>query len=56
MLEESAAADLELEGTPDSLCLKWTGEQTREEKDSRRVSLEVAGTDSSCRKYWLHDL
>lgn len=46
MIEESAAAELQLEGAPETLCLKWTADQVREEKDSRRVSLEIAGSSA----------
>lgn len=56
MIEESAAAELQLEGAPESLCLKWTADQVREEKDSRRVSLEISGANAESRKYWLHDV
>lgn len=34
MLDESIATQLELKGTPDRLCLKWTADTTREDADS----------------------
>lgn len=57
MIDESVARELELDGTPEKLCLKWTADTTREETNSRRVSVEISGqsTDEG-RKYRLHDV
>lgn len=56
LLEQSTATELELDGTPDRLCLKWTAETTREEPDSQRVSLQISSRRSQSRKYHMSDV
>lgn len=56
MIEKGAAAELELEGTPENLCLRWTADTIRTENDSLRVSLGIAGTQDGCRRYTLNDV
>lgn len=56
LLEEDIANELELEGTHDSLCLRWTGGTVREEKESRRVSLNISGQRSVTTKYRISDV
>lgn len=55
MDEESIANDLELEGTPERLCLKWTADTTLEEENSRRVSLGIAGQLPNSHRYNIND-
>lgn len=43
LLEEDIANQLQLDGIPDSLCLKWTGDTVRIEKHSQRISFEISG-------------
>lgn len=45
MIEQSAAAELGLDGTPERLCLKWTADVFREEEESRRVSLKISSRE-----------
>lgn len=56
MMEDSVASELELDGTPEKLCLKWTADTTREEENSRRVSVQISGQSAVGRKYQLHDV
>lgn len=56
LLEQSIATELELDGTPDHLCLKWTAETTREEPNSQRVSLQISARCSQSRKYRMGDV
>lgn len=43
LLDESLAMELEINGTPHPLCLKWTGHMQRRENESRFFNLCVAG-------------
>lgn len=54
MLDEAVAATLELDGTPENLCLKWT--TVRVEQGSRRVSLQIAGVAAGSTRYPLRDV
>lgn len=56
MMEERVAEELELEGTPETLCLKWTANNVRTEPTSKRVTLEVAGDIEGSRRYTLRDV
>lgn len=56
MIEKDAANELELEGAPENLCLRWTADTTRKENDSLKVSLGIAGTQDRCRRYTLNDV
>lgn len=42
IMEEGLARELQLEGPRETLCLKWTGGASREERDSRRLSLSIS--------------
>lgn len=46
-IEKSLVDDLGLEGSPHPLTLKWTGNIVREEKDSKVLSLKIAGADGA---------
>ncbi|XP_055589277.1 uncharacterized protein LOC129741562 [Uranotaenia lowii] len=47
LLDEDIASQLEIRGEPAPLCLQWTGNVTRSEAKSQRVSLEIRGTRKS---------
>lgn len=55
MIEDATAEELGLEGTPESLCLKWTADMVREESKSRRVSLKISGREND-RQFQLSDV
>ncbi|XP_058828395.1 uncharacterized protein LOC131688239 [Topomyia yanbarensis] len=44
LMEIGLAADLGIEGPAESLWLGWTGNITREEKGSQRISVEISGS------------
>ncbi|XP_058122885.1 uncharacterized protein LOC131264632 [Anopheles coustani] len=46
-IEKSLFDVLDLEGTPHPLTLKWTGNITKEEKDSQMLSLKIAAADGA---------
>ncbi|XP_053691700.1 uncharacterized protein LOC128740196 [Sabethes cyaneus] len=53
-MEHSLLKELQLEGTPNPLCLNWTGGQQREERESVRLQLEISGgSRNRCKKYVL---
>lgn len=43
LLNENIAKELDLRGTQEQLCLRWTGDQERSENNSKRVCLSIAG-------------
>lgn len=49
VIEQSLADELELEGQPEPLCLKWTSNESRVEDDSQRIEIDVSGKRSSKR-------
>ena len=55
MIEENLANQLGLTGTPDPLCLKWTGNTVRVEHESKRVSMRISSIDNS-KKYGLSNV
>ncbi|XP_055543353.1 uncharacterized protein LOC129728904 [Wyeomyia smithii] len=55
MIEESLADRLGVEGYDHPLCLKWTGNMQRNEKDSRRVRLQISGR-GNYKKYLMTEV
>ncbi|XP_058826816.1 uncharacterized protein LOC131686839 [Topomyia yanbarensis] len=53
LMEHSLLKELRMEGEPQSLCLNWTSNQHREEKDSVKLSLEISGINSESKTYLL---
>ncbi|XP_062713659.1 uncharacterized protein LOC109432815 [Aedes albopictus] len=49
LMEAAIATKLGVDGPADSLWLSWTGNVSREEKYSQRVSIEIAGQDGGNR-------
>lgn len=45
LLDESMAKELEIDGTPHPLCLKWTGQMQRRESDSKIFNLLISGSN-----------
>lgn len=56
MVDECVANELDIPGTPESLCLRWTSNQVREEHDSRIISLQISSRAIGSRKYTLRDV
>lgn len=56
LLENELAAELQLNGVPYPLCLKWTADDCRYEKDSRKVSLEISGVRNPAKRFRLDDV
>ena len=56
MVEEEVADELGLSGSPDPLCLKWTGDTVRVEQNSRRVSMEISASAVNSKKYQLQNV
>ncbi|XP_058816807.1 uncharacterized protein LOC131680103 [Topomyia yanbarensis] len=44
LMEAEVAAELDIRGPEESLCLAWTGNISREEKGSQRISVTISGT------------
>lgn len=42
IMEDDLARELQLDGPKETLCLKWTGGASREERESRRLSLSIS--------------
>ncbi|XP_062535741.1 uncharacterized protein LOC134204945 [Armigeres subalbatus] len=53
LLESNIASALGITGITDNLCLSWTGNISREEKESQRVSLIICGGG---KKFKLHNV
>ncbi|XP_055615136.1 uncharacterized protein LOC129761441 [Toxorhynchites rutilus septentrionalis] len=54
LIEEELVEQLGIEGESRPLCLMWTGNVTRNEKESKQVSLSISATGSH-RRYALDD-
>ncbi|XP_053686701.1 uncharacterized protein LOC128736247 [Sabethes cyaneus] len=53
LLEHSIALALGIKGPPDGFCLSWTGNISREEKESERVSVVICGDG---KQFKLHNV
>ncbi|XP_055623387.1 uncharacterized protein LOC129766816 [Toxorhynchites rutilus septentrionalis] len=51
LMEHSLFKELKLEGKSHPLCLNWTADQHREEKDSVKLSVEISGVGCSNKRY-----
>lgn len=47
LLEEQVAKDLGIEGIKDPICIRWTGDVTRYENDSKRLDLKISSAKSN---------
>lgn len=56
LLDRKLAEDLDLKGTPQKLCLKWTSGTLRHENDSMRVVLGISGKGENQHKYRIKDV
>ncbi|XP_062538963.1 uncharacterized protein LOC134207258 [Armigeres subalbatus] len=56
MIERQLASTLGVTGYRHPLCLKWTGNVTREESESHRIIVEISGTDQRAPKYIMSDV
>ncbi|XP_055539757.1 uncharacterized protein LOC129726738 [Wyeomyia smithii] len=53
LIDASLAKELNIEGKPEPLCLRWTGNKRRQENDSIRFDIDISGTGDNCKKYNL---
>ena len=56
LMNDSVRKSLGVEGTPAPLCLSWTGDTTRTEKNSRRLTLGIQGIGPNCKRFPLPDV
>lgn len=56
LMEKSLANQLQLHGPSEPLCLKWTGDTTREEIGSCRVNVEISERNNHEIKFVLNDV
>ena len=55
LLDQSVADCLQLQGTPQPLCLRWTGEVVKAEERSQIVTFDISGRGST-QKYRIHNV
>ncbi|KAL7726341.1 hypothetical protein ACLKA6_001558 [Drosophila palustris] len=53
LMERSLADELELEGPASQLCLKWTGDVSKTEQDSKTLTVNVSAMKLDTRQYTL---
>ncbi|XP_058816055.1 uncharacterized protein LOC131679358 [Topomyia yanbarensis] len=53
LLERNIASSLGIKGPTDGFCLSWTGNISREEKESQRISVVICGNS---KKFKLHNV
>ncbi|XP_062538484.1 uncharacterized protein LOC134206775 [Armigeres subalbatus] len=56
LMDIQLAAELNLEGEREPICLRWTGDRQRYENNSMRVQLEISGTGQHAKKYNLREV
>ncbi|XP_055613505.1 uncharacterized protein LOC129759945 [Uranotaenia lowii] len=56
LMEDQIAKELDLDGPTQSLCLRWTSGTHRTESASRRISLDISGTDEQSKRYRLANI
>ncbi|XP_062556741.1 uncharacterized protein LOC134221566 [Armigeres subalbatus] len=56
LIDQDLADELQLDGTPSPICLRWTGGTERCEKNSCIVRLQVAGRQKGAEKFTLEDV
>ncbi|XP_055590561.1 uncharacterized protein LOC129742655 [Uranotaenia lowii] len=49
LIERNVATTLGIRGSPQALCLRWTGSMTRTEKNSERITMEISGNQNAKR-------
>ncbi|XP_062537886.1 uncharacterized protein LOC134206213 [Armigeres subalbatus] len=55
-MEHSLLKELKLDGKPHPLCLNWTAEQNREEKDSVELALEISAAGGKTKRYRIPEV
>ncbi|XP_062715284.1 uncharacterized protein LOC134291501 [Aedes albopictus] len=56
MIERKLAAMLDVTGYRRPLCLKWTGNVTKEEEESHRITVEISGAHQDAAKYIISEV
>lgn len=54
LVEEKIAAELDLDGPPSDLCLRWTNDISRVEENSKRVNIDISGVHSNSKMFKMH--
>jgi transposase InsO family protein len=56
LIDEDIADKLELPGTEDPLCIRWTGNTFKSENNSKRVNLQISGVGAGMKKFQLKNI
>lgn len=56
LLEETVADSLGVDGTKEPLCLRWTGDVSRFEENSRRFDLKISATNSNSKTFPIKNI
>lgn len=56
LLDQEIADILEIDGPQENLCLKWTGDTTRTETNSRRVAIKISGGAPGSKCFTISDV
>ncbi|XP_055591249.1 uncharacterized protein LOC129743288 [Uranotaenia lowii] len=56
LIESELAAELGVTGKAEPLCLRWTGNKTRNEPDSQNLTLDISGTQVGHKRYRLPEV
>lgn len=56
LIEKKMADELELSGPGSDLCIKWTSNVTRIERNSKKVDLQIAGIKDTNKRYALSEI
>lgn len=56
LMESELADKLDLKGTPQKLCLRWTSGKVRQEKDSMKVVIGISGVGDNQHNYQIRDV
>lgn len=54
LVEETLADELKVTGSPDRLCLKWTGDTIKVETNSKKISFHISSQLPNAKKYRLN--
>lgn len=56
LMDAGLAAELGLDGEPEPICLRWTGDKHRYEKKSKVVHVDISGTGENSKRYPLREV
>ncbi|XP_055605469.1 uncharacterized protein LOC129753653 [Uranotaenia lowii] len=55
-MESSLASELGVSGEVEPLCLRWSGDKTRQENNSEKITIEISGTNALHKRYRLPEV